>query len=71
MKLTALKLKSINPEDYILAIRAAKSFASEDKPVGIRHGTVFAYGNEQMTRKHETVLYVYRTKTMVVVRYSS
>lgn len=69
--MTTLKLKSINPDDYILAVRAAKSFADEDKPIGIRHGTIYTYGNERMTGKPETVLYVYRTKTMIMVRYSN
>jgi hypothetical protein len=65
-----LKLTNIKPDDYILAVKAAKSFIEEGKPIGIRHGTVYAYGYDGETGNYETMLYVYRVKTGIVVRYS-
>lgn len=68
--MTTLKLVNIDPDDYILAIRAAKSFVNEQKPNGIRHGTIYAYGYLE-NGNHETVFYVYYTNAgMIVVRYS-
>lgn len=69
--MTTIKLSSLNPNDYILAIRAAKSFASEDKHIGIRHGSCYGYGPDENDMTIMRWFYVYRTKTMIVVRYSN
>jgi len=64
-----LKLTNIDPDDMILAIRCAKSFVKEGKPVGIRHGTVYGYF-DPITMFTNKSFYVYRVKTGIVVRYS-
>jgi len=66
--MTTLKLSNIDPDDYILAMRAAKSFMLEDKAVGVRHGTVYSYG--PLHGPYDKSFSVYRTKTMIVVRKS-
>lgn len=68
-----VKLVNIDPDDYILAIRAARSFMMEDKPVGIRHGTCCGFNNqpnEAWYTKETKWFFVYRTKTMIVVRHN-
>lgn len=69
--MTTLKLVNIDQDDYILAIRAAKSFVNEQKPNGIRHGTVYTYGLDNEGFDLGTSFYVYYTNAgMIVVRYS-
>ena len=63
-----LKLVNIDPENYILAVRAAKSFIKEEKPIGVRHGTIYWYGENEGEWENGVQFYCYRTKTMVVVR---
>lgn len=65
-----LKLSNIKPDDYILAVRAAKSFIEEGMPMGVKYGTTYAYGDDGYTGEYEAVFYVYRVKTGIVVRYS-
>lgn len=66
-----LKLTNIKPDDYILAVRAAKSFLAEEKPIGIRHGTIIGYrAHDGVPWEQMTSFYVYRVKTGIVVRYS-
>lgn len=66
-----LKLVNIEPDDYILAIKAAKSFVNEQKPNGIRHGTIYSYWPGTELGFREAVFYVYYTNAgTIVVRYS-
>lgn len=65
-----IKLVNILPENYTLAIRAVKSFEKEGKPVGVWHGTIYWYGetDDENCMDDGVQFYVYRTKTMVVIR---
>jgi len=68
-----LKLTNIKPEDYILAVRAAKSMINQygaNMPIGIRHGSCLGYGPLNCPNDQLKYFYVYRVKTGIVVRYS-
>lgn len=65
-----LKLVNIDPENYILAVRAAKSFIKEEKPIGVRHGSMYSYTVDGVWKVGVPTFYCYRTKTMVIVRKS-
>lgn len=59
--MTTLKLVNIDPDDYDLAVNWAKHFITEwPERIGVRDGCGY--------RKWGKTMYVYRTKTMVIVR---
>jgi hypothetical protein len=56
-----IKIVNVKPEDYILAVKVARSFLEKGKAVGIRHGTCYTFGVDES-------FYVYSTPTLIVVR---
>jgi hypothetical protein len=58
-----IKIVNVKPEDYILAVKVARAFIEERKPIGIRHGTCYTFGVDEIF-----YVYVYSTPTLIVVR---